>query len=56
MSEENKDGCCKPGSSCWSPKKMILAVLFGAFMFMAGMMFSKTFCGSGGMCPMSTAR
>jgi hypothetical protein len=56
MSHEHKEGgCCgSEGSkkSCCGTKKLIVAVVAGALLFMAGMLFAKTQCGSK-ICPLS---
>jgi hypothetical protein len=57
MSEEKKEGCCgtTPGAGqCCSGKKLLIGLLVGALIFVAGMLFAKT-CPLGGakMCPIS---
>ena len=59
MSEEKKEGgCCGTEGSqgpCCSGKKMLIFIVAGALIFIAGMLFAK-YCPlghGGGMCPMS---
>ena len=55
--EEKKDSCCSTGSSgCCGIKKMLVGLLIGAFIFVAGMWYAKSSCHMGGakMCPMSS--
>lgn len=63
MSEEKKEGgCCGTQGSagpCCAGKKIVIFIVIGALIFLAGMLFAKT-CplgggGSGLMCPISGA-
>jgi len=59
MSEEKKDGCCgTKGSSgpCCAGKKLLIGLLAGALIFVAGMLFAKLNCATmGKMCPFPSA-
>lgn len=52
MSEEKKDECCSThGSGCCGGKKLIIGILIGIGLFVAGMLFAKSCPLAKGGCP-----
>ena len=60
MSEDKKEGCCgtsgSSSGSCCGGKKLLIGLLVGALIFVAGMLFAKACPLAKSICPLSGAQ